>query len=98
MKVYLLVTEEYYSGYTVYCASQSPISYIGSIGIPAGGDNFISGKIQVIELDNVDLLRRRRHPYNQQRAREGYGWEIVPATREKEEGEYMYKEAREFLG
>lgn len=98
MKVYLLVAKEFYSGYIVYAASSSPISYIGSIGIPAGNDNFICGKIQVIELDKADVLRRRLHPYNRQRAREGYGWEIVPATWEKDETEYMYKEAREFLG
>lgn len=98
MKVYLLVTEEYYNGFVVYAASSSPISYIGSIGIPAGGGNFICGKIQVIELDKADVLRRRLHLYDRSGAREGYGWEIVPATWEKDETEYMYKEAREFLG
>jgi hypothetical protein len=95
MKVYLLVTEEYYDGYVVYAASETPIYYVGSIGIPAGGGRFISGKIQVKELDKTDILRRRLSSFNRT---EGYGWEIVPATWEKDETKYKYKAACEFLG
>ncbi len=98
MKVCLLVTEEFYSGYIVYAASESPIYYVGSIGIPCGNGQFISGKIRVIEIDKASILRRPIPPYARTLHGEGCGWEVVPATWEKDETKYKYKAASEFLG
>lgn len=96
MKVYLLVTQEYYSGYIVYAASESPIHFVGDIRLPYG-DDYGRKSISSIEVDETDILRQQKDSYSRSINGAGYGWEVVRATTDKDETKYKYKAVRELL-